>query len=233
MNGRFADRREAGIALAGRLSDYAGKGTVVLALPRGGVPVAFEVARALGAPLDVLVVRKLGFPGHAEFAMGAIASGGIRVMNDEIPPDALPSERAIDRVAQEEQAELERRERVYRGTRPMTPVEGRVALLVDDGLATGTTMRAAVQAVRQMRPARMVVAVPVASVEARALVGAVADDVICLHTPQPFRAVGLWYADFPQTTDDEVRSLLARASTTREQKGTPPWDTTPGSTPAP
>jgi len=225
---RFADRREAGVALAGRLRGRLGDGVVVLALPRGGVPVACEVARALSAPLDVLVVRKLGFPGHAEFAMGAIASGGVMVMNDEIPPDALPGAQAIDRVVREERLELERRERAYRGDRPMAPVAGRIAVLVDDGLATGTTMRAAVEAVRQLRPARIVVAVPVASEQARDLVSAVADEVICLRTPEPFHAVGLWYEDFPQTSDDEVRSLLAAVG----EEGSAPCDTRPGKTSA-
>ena len=214
-HGRFADRREAGLALARRLAStgYDPARTVVLALPRGGVPVGFEVACALDVPLDVLVVRKLGFPGHAEFAMGAIASGGVRVMNDEIPPGALPPPEEVDRVVRSEHAELERREREYRADRPMTPIAGRVVLLVDDGLATGTTMRAAVRAVRQMKPARIVVAVPVASEEARDLVASVADDLVCLRIPEPFRAVGLWYEDFPQTTDEEVRSLLATPTT--------------------
>jgi putative phosphoribosyl transferase len=219
--GRFADRREAGQALARRLAAYTDTDAVVLGLPRGGVPVAFEVAAALHVPLDVLVVRKLGFPGHAEFAMGAIASGGVRVMNDEIPPDSLPAPSVIDRVAREEQHELERRERAYRGHRALTPVAGRLVLLVDDGLATGTTMRAAVRAIRALQPGRVVVAVPVASAQACEALGAVADEVVCLSTPEPFTAVGLWYDDFPQTSDDEVAALLSTPTTRRGQRPVP------------
>jgi predicted phosphoribosyltransferase len=206
---RFADRREAGQALARRLATLSGQNVVVLGLPRGGVPVAFEVACALRVPLDVLVVRKLGFPGQPEFAMGAIASGGVRVMNDEIPREYMPGPDEVEAVARAEQVELERRERAYRGHRHLTPVAGRVVLLVDDGLATGTTMRAAVRAVRQLSPSRVVVAVPVASIQARDAVAALADDVVCLSTPEPFTAVGLWYESFPQTSDDEVAELLA------------------------
>lgn len=211
---RFADRIEAGQTLARRLTAFAGRGdVVVLGLPRGGVPVAFEVARALRAPLDVLVVRKLGFPGQPEFAMGAIASGGVRVMNDEIPPEHLPSPATIDAVARAEQVELERRERAYRGHHVLTPLKGRIVLIVDDGLATGTTMHAAVRAVRQMSPARVVVAVPVGSRQACEALAVVADEVICLRTPEPFSAVGLWYDDFPQTSDEEVARLLATSTT--------------------
>jgi predicted phosphoribosyltransferase len=206
---RFADRVAAGQALARALASFAGPDSVVLALPRGGVPVGFEVATALGAPLDVLVVRKLGFPGHAEFAMGAIASGGVRVLNDEIPRAYLPSASEIEAVTRAEQAELERRERAYRGHHELIPVKGRTVLLVDDGLATGTTMRAAVSAVRQMSPARIVVAVPVGSIEACEALRAVADEVVCLQTPEPFTAVGLWYEVFDQTSDEEVARLLA------------------------
>jgi predicted phosphoribosyltransferase len=206
---RFADRREAGQALAHRLVAWAGQDLVVLGLPRGGVPVAFEVARALHAPLDVLVVRKLGFPGQAEFAMGAIASGGVRVMNDEIPREYMPGPSEVEAVVRAEQIELERRERAYRGHHDLTPVAGRVVLLVDDGLATGTTMRAAVRAVRRLSPSRVVVAVPVASIQARDAVAALADDVVCLSTPEPFTAVGLWYDSFPQTSDEEVAELLS------------------------
>ncbi len=207
---RFADRREAGRLLARRLKVYAHRDdVVVLGLPRGGVPVAFEVASALHAPLDVFVVRKLGFPGHAEFAMGAIASGGVRVLNEEISPAYMPSTDVIDRIAQAEALELERREHAYRNGRPPVPIEGRVAILVDDGLATGSTMRAAVAAARRSKPARIVVAVPVGSVDARDALAAVADEMVCLRTPDPFSAVGLWYVDFGQTTDEEVRELLA------------------------
>lgn len=215
---RFADRREAGQLLARRLTAYANRAdVVVLGLPRGGVPVAFEVASALHAPLDVFVVRKLGFPGHAEFAMGAIASGGVRVLNEEIGAAYMPSQEVIDRIAQAEGLELERREHAYRNGRPPAPIEGRVAILVDDGLATGSTMRAAVLAVRRLEPARIVVAVPVGSVEARDALAAVADEMVCLRTPDPFSAVGLWYVDFGQTTDEEVCELLATATGVRAQ----------------
>jgi putative phosphoribosyl transferase len=188
---------------------------VVLGLPRGGVPVAFEVATTLRAPLDVFVVRKLGFPGHAEFAMGAIASGGVRVLNEDIGAAYMPSPEVIDRIARTESLELERREHAYRDGRPPIPIEGRVAILVDDGLATGSTMRAAVMAVRRLKPARIVVAVPVGAIEARDTLATLADEMICLRTPEPFSAVGLWYVEFGQTTDDEVRELLAAATTTQ------------------
>jgi len=205
----FEDRREAGRALAVRLRPYAGRDdVVVLALPRGGVPVAFPVAEALDAPLDLFLVRKLGTPGHRELAMGAIASGGIRVLNDEvvkwygIPPEA------IDAVAREEERELGRREIAYREGRDGVPLEGRVVILIDDGLATGSTMMAAVKAVRQQAPSRVIVAVPVGARETCAALAAVADEVVCLRMPEPFSAVGQWYLDFDQTSDDEVRKLL-------------------------
>jgi predicted phosphoribosyltransferase len=180
----------------------------VLALPRGGVPVAWEVAQALGAPLDVMVVRKLGFPGQEELAMGAIASGGVRVMGDLEGVWPVP-ERVVDAVVAREQAELARREKLYRGGRPPLDLSGRVLLLIDDGLATGATMRAAVMAARAGNPQRIVVAVPVASREALQFVGAVADEVVCVYAPDHFRAVGLWYQDFAQTSDEEVGRLLA------------------------
>ena len=205
----FEDRREAGRALAVRLRPYAGRDdVVVLALPRGGVPVAFPVAEALDAPLDLFLVRKLGTPGHRELAMGAIASGGIRVLNDEvvkwygIPPEA------IDAVAREEERELGRREIAYREGRDGVPLEGRVVILIDDGLATGSTMMAAVKAVRQRGPGRVIVAVPVGARETCGALAAVADEVVCLRMPEPFSAVGQWYLDFDQTSDDEVRKLL-------------------------
>jgi predicted phosphoribosyltransferase len=210
---RFADRSAAGEALGEALSPFAGSDAVVLALPRGGVPVGFEVATALAVPLDVLVVRKLGFPGHPEFAMGAIASGGVRVMNDEIPAGYLPPAAQIDAVTRVEQEELERRERAYRGHHELISIQGRTVLLVDDGLATGTTMRAAVRAVRQLGPLRIVVAVPVGSREACSALRTVADEVVCLRTPEPFTAVGLWYEVFDQTSDDEVARLLAMPTT--------------------
>jgi putative phosphoribosyl transferase len=206
---RFADRREAGAALAGELQQLASEDVVVLALPRGGVPVAYEVARRLGAPMDVFVVRKLGMPGYPELAMGAIASGGVRVMNDDVLTWYRPTASAIEAVTREERAELERRERAYRDGRPLAPVKGRVAILVDDGLATGSSMRAAVLAVRRLHPARVVVAVPVGAREACAALHEIADDVVCLSMPRSFSSVGMWYVDFSQTTDQEVRQLLA------------------------
>jgi predicted phosphoribosyltransferase len=210
---RFADRLDAGRLLADRLKHLAGRpDVVVLALPRGGVPVGNEVAHALGAPLDVFVVRKLGFPGHPELAMGAIASGGVRVLNDDVLESWAVPRAAIDEVTRAEQLELERRERAYRDGRPLAAVEGRVVILVDDGLATGSTMRAAVLAVRRLRPAQIVVAVPVGARDTCQALGDVADEVVCAFTPEPFRAVGLWYADFSQTSDEEVRRILARAT---------------------
>lgn len=205
----FADRREAGRELASKLQKYArGDDTVVLALPRGGVPVAYEIAEALDAPLDIFVVRKLGMPGHPEYAMGAIASGGIRVVSDDVIRWHGISPAAIEAVAREELAELERREREYRRGRPMTDLRGRTVILVDDGLATGSTMRAAVQAVRAHAPARVVVAVPVGAPSTCEEFGDITDETVCARTPEPFSAVGLWYRDFSQTSDDEVRALL-------------------------
>jgi predicted phosphoribosyltransferase len=210
---RFEDRTEAGRVLAGLLRAYSGREDVrVLALPRGGVPVGFEVARALGVPLDVFLVRKLGTPGHEELAMGAIASGGVRILNRELMDElAIPPE-ALQAVTEAEHRELVRRERDYRAGRPAPDVEGRTVLLVDDGLATGSTMRAAVAAVRELGPARLVVAVPVGSEDACELLAREADEVVCVRIPEPFRAVGLWYERFEQTTDEEVRELLARAA---------------------
>jgi predicted phosphoribosyltransferase len=182
---------------------------VVLGLPRGGIPVAFEVAKALKAPLDVFVVRKLGLPGHPELAMGAIASGGMRVLNDDLLRQLHVPASAIDAVARAEQAELERRERAYRGARPPMPLEGRIVILVDDGLATGATMRAAVLAIRRVLPSQIVVAVPVGARETCRALNEVADDVVCALMPERFTAVGVWYDNFEQTTDDEVRRLLS------------------------
>jgi putative phosphoribosyl transferase len=205
----FVDRRAAGVAVAGRLRHFVGRtDVVVLALPRGGVPVGYEVAKALRAPLDIFVVRKLGLPGHPELAMGAIASGNVRVDNEDVVWWYRPSPGAIDAVARAELLELERRERLYRGDRPLVPVERRIVILVDDGLATGSTMRAAVLAVRRLGPARVVVAAPVGARETCRSLATVADEVVCVFTPEPFQAVGLWYEDFSQTTDDEVRQLL-------------------------
>jgi predicted phosphoribosyltransferase len=206
----FQDRRDAGRKLATRLARYANRPDVlVLALPRGGVPVGYEVARALGVALDVFVVRKLGLPGHEEFAMGAVATGGVRVLNPEIVEHVGIPGRMIDAVTRREQQEVERRERAYRGTRPIPEVRGKIVILVDDGLATGSTMRAAVVALKQQQPARVVVAVPVASRETCEQLRREADEVVCLVTLEPFYAVGLWYQDFSQTTDEEVRALLA------------------------
>jgi putative phosphoribosyl transferase len=209
----FRDRTEAGRILAETLREYANLDeVVVLALPRGGVPVGFEVAKALKAPLDVFVVRKLGLPGQQELAMGAIASGEARVLNRElIRAVGIPAE-VVEQVTQEEQRELERREREYRDGRPPVDVRGRTIILVDDGLATGSSMRVAVVALKQKEPAQVIVAVPVAPRESCAELEAVADRVVCAVTPEPFGGVGQWYGDFSQTSDEEVRGLLKRAA---------------------
>jgi predicted phosphoribosyltransferase len=208
---RFRDRAEAGRLLAERLREYAGRDDViVLALPRGGVPVAYEVAKALDAPLGVFVVRKVGVPGHEELAMGALASGGVLVLDHDLVR-ALGLEQAdVERVVNAEARELARREAAYGALDPQE-LEGKTVILVDDGLATGATMRAAALAVRRLNPAWVVVAVPVAAEETCDQFRDVIDDIICDVTPKPFRAVGLWYEDFSQTSDDEVRELLARA----------------------
>ena len=209
---RFRDRTEAGRELAGRLEGYAGQeDVVVLGLPRGGIPVAAEVARALGAPLEVFLVRKLGVPGHEELAMGAIASGATLVLNEDVVAVLALTEDDVERAAAIATAELTRRERLYRGDRPPPALSGRVAILVDDGLATGATMRAAAGAVRRQGAGRVVVAVPVASRIACEHLRHEADEVVCVHTPEPFMAVGLWYDDFEQTSDEEVQDLLARS----------------------
>jgi len=206
---RFADRTHAGRVLATELARYAHRPDVsVLALPRGGVPVGYEVARALGVPLDVFVVRKLGVPGHEELAMGAIASGGVRLLNEDVVALAGVSEEAIDEVAAREAAEIRRRERVYRGDRGPPDLRGRTVILVDDGLATGASMRAAAAAVRRQGPAWVVVAVPAAAADTCETLRGEVDELVCLMTPEPFHAVGLWYEDFSQTSDEEVRQLL-------------------------
>jgi predicted phosphoribosyltransferase len=205
----FKDRHEAGVVLASRLVAFRDRADVlVLGLPRGGVPVADEVARALHAPLDIFLVRKLGLPGHEELAMGAIASGGVRVLNSDVVDWYRVPGPVIDRVARNEQQELERREREYRGGRPAIDLHGKVVLLVDDGLATGSSMRAAVQAVRAQKPAQVIVAVPVGAPDTCRDLQALADQVVCARTPEPFSAVGLWYRDFSQTSDEEVRRLV-------------------------
>ncbi|WP_431257758.1 phosphoribosyltransferase [Roseateles chitinivorans] len=210
---RFLDRRDAGRHLVARLAAYAHRDDVtVLALPRGGVPVAAEIARALEAPLDVLVVRKLGLPGQPEYAMGAIASGDVRVLNTQVLQQLAISYSAIEIVTRAEVRELHRREKLYRGDRPAPAIQGRQVILVDDGMATGASMRAGVQALREMRPAKIVVAVPVSSPETCHLITQDADEVLCARTPERFRSVGQWYERFEQTTDEEVRRLLAAAS---------------------
>lgn len=215
MAARFADRRDAGQFLARQLAHYAGRDdVVVLGLPRGGVPVAFEVATALGAPLDVFVVRKLGVPGREELAMGAIA-GGVTLVNDRVMQmfGITPEQR--DAVIQREREELSRRQAAYRGHRPGEHATGKVAILVDDGLATGSTMRVAVEALRRQRPATIVVAVPIAAREACEELADLVDDIVCAVTPDRLYAIGMWYEDFSQTSDEEVRALLAQAARQR------------------
>jgi putative phosphoribosyl transferase len=216
METAYRDRRNAGKRLAELLGAYAHRPDVlVLALPRGGVPVAYEVARALNAPLDVFLVRKLGVPGHEEAAMGAIASGGIRVLNDEVIHALHLPRQVVEEVTAREQRELQRREQLYRDGRPAPDVKGCTVILIDDGLATGATMRAALRALRQQQPARLIVAVPVGARSAcRELLGE-ADEVICARTPEPFFGVGWWYQQFEQTSDQEVHDLLARAAQER------------------
>jgi predicted phosphoribosyltransferase len=208
---QFTNRMQAGQILAQKLDRYRDRlDVIVLALPRGGVPVAFEVAEVLRVPLDVFVVRKLGLPGHEEFAMGAIATGGVMVMNPDVAGFHV-SEAAIEAIVARERAELNRRELQYRGERPPAAIEARIAIIVDDGLATGSTMLAAATAVKRQRPKAVVVAVPVAAVESCAALRSQVDDLVCVATPQPFRAVGLWYRDFSQVTDAEVHQLLEAA----------------------
>ncbi|TDX32894.1 putative phosphoribosyl transferase [Modicisalibacter xianhensis] len=206
----FANRKVAGQALAERLKARAGKNNVlVLALPRGGVPVAAEVARALGAPLDVMVVRKLGMPGHEEFAMGAIASGGVTVLDPSLLQRLRLSENTVQAVVDKEDRELARRERAYRGDRPYPDFQGKEVILVDDGIATGSSMRAAIQAVRQLGAEHCTLAVPVAPSETLEELASEVDEIVCVATPEPFRAVGQWYVEFGQTSDDEVSACLS------------------------
>jgi putative phosphoribosyl transferase len=219
----FRDRADAGRKLLTRLGAYKGRPDVlVLGLPRGGIPVAYEVAQGLGAPLDVFLVRKLGVPGQEELAMGAIASGGVRIVNrDVVNALGIPPE-ALDRVAAEEGRELVRRERSYRGDRPEPELAGRTVILVDDGLATGSSMRAAVAALRQQNPARIVIAVPVAAPSTCEELRREVDDIVCAATPEPFMAVGRFYDDFSQTTDEEVRERLAAAQASTVTGGKTP-----------
>jgi len=219
----YRDRSDAGHVLATQLTAYANRSDVlVLALPRGGVPVAYEVAKALHAPLDVFIVRKLGVPGHEELAMGAIATGGVCVLNEDVVQMLHIPDRVIEAVIAKEQQELERREHLYRDDRPPPDVRDCTIILIDDGLATGATMRAAIKALRQQHPARLVVAVPVAAPPTCEELGAQVDEIICAKTPEPFYGVGYWYEDFSQTTDEEVHALLAQSEqekpvTTRKQ----------------
>jgi predicted phosphoribosyltransferase len=209
----FDDRRQAGQRLAERLEPFKGRhDVVVLGLPRGGVPVAYEVARALGVSFDVFLVRKLGVPGHSELAMGALASGGVRVLNNDVVAWYGIPDSVIQAVARAEQAELDRRERLYRQGRPLVGLRDRIVILVDDGLATGSSMKAAVRAVRAYTPAKVIVAVPVCSPQTQREFDGVADNVICVRAPEKFNAVGQWYRDFAQITDHEVRELLHGAT---------------------
>jgi putative phosphoribosyl transferase len=214
----FRNRIEGGRLLAAKLAHYANRPDVlVLALPRGGVPVGFEVARALDAPLDVFLVRKLGVPGHKELAMGAIATGGIRVINKDVVRGLRIPDHVIDQVAEIEQEELERRQRAYRGNRPEPEVQARTIILVDDGLATGSTMRAAVAALRQQAPQRIVVGVPIAASTTCNEFQHEVDEIVCAMTPEPFYAVGMWYQDFSETTDEEIQDLLEKANVEHTQ----------------
>ncbi len=209
----YQDRTDAGKRLATLLTAYANRPDVlVLALPRGGVPVAFEVARALRAPLDIFLVRKLGAPGQKELAMGAIATGGVRVLNEDVVEYLQIPDNVIDEIAADELQELERREHAYRGNRPAPDVRGKTVILVDDGLATGSTMRAAAAALRQQKPARIIVAVPVSAPQTCDEYRMGVDEIVCDVTPEPFHAVGQWYKDFSQTTDEEVSNLLEQAA---------------------
>lgn len=219
----FGDRRAAGRVLAGSLSKYAGRSDVlVLGLPRGGVPVAYEAAHALGTPLDVFLVRKLGVPGHEELAFGALASGGVRLLNRDVVEALRIPPQVVEAVTKLEAAELERRERQYRDDRPSPEVRDRTVVLIDDGLATGASMRAAVAALKRMGPARVVVAVPVAASQTVDEMAHEVDEVVCAWTPEPFQAVGLWYADFSQTSDAEVSELLRLAEQEQEAARTAP-----------
>ncbi|MGL4622813.1 phosphoribosyltransferase [Chroococcidiopsis sp.] len=220
MRTKFRNRTEAGQLLAAGLKHYSNRSDVlVLGLPRGGVPVAYEVAKALNAPLDICLVRKLGVPGHKELAMGAIASDGVRVLNYDVVSWLGISSKTIDEVAARELRELQRRDRAYRGDRPLPSVKNSTVILVDDGLATGATMRAAIAVLKQEQPQSIIVAVPVAPRSLCDELKAEVDKVVCVATPEPFYAIGLWYEDFSQTTDEEVHNLLAQASSQLAMSG--------------
>ncbi len=207
----FKNRIEAGRSLASALKPYVERpGVLILALPRGGVPVAFEVAQALNIPLDLMIVRKLGLPGQEELAMGAVATGGIKVLNHLLIQKLSISDAVLNLAIDKEKKELKRREQVYRGERPIPEVSGRWVILIDDGLATGATMRAAVSALRQQKPAGIIIGIPVAPIDTVEELRKEADEVVCLATPEPFSAIGKWYEDFSQTSDEEVSNLLAR-----------------------
>lgn len=211
----FENRREAGKRLATLLRAYSGRPDVlVLGLPRGGVPVAYEVARALGAPLDIFVVRKLGVPGQEELAFGAIATGGVRILNPYVVEQAGITDEEVEAITAAELKELARREHAFRGERPVPQIRGRTVILIDDGLATGATMRAAVVALRQQQPAQIVAGVPAASPDTCAAIREQVDELVCAITPEPFHSVGSWYEDFSQTTDEEVHDLLTRTAHT-------------------
>ena len=213
MPERYVDRSDAGRQLARALARQGGRSDIiVLGLPRGGVPVAYEIASALDAPLDVFVVRKIGLPGHEEFGIGAIASGGVRVVDQQVLRAYGVDDATLERITERERQELQRREQRYRDDRPFPDLRGRTVILVDDGLATGSTMRAAVAALREEAPREIVVAVPVGAAETCAALSSEVDDLVCLWTPEPFYAVGLWYENFDQTTDEEVHDLLERAA---------------------
>jgi predicted phosphoribosyltransferase len=215
---KFSDRKEAGIILARYLKDYANQTNVIaLALPRGGVPVAYEVAKELSIPLDLFIVRKLGVPGHEELAMGAIASGGTVFFNDSLINQLYLEPSSIDAVLQSEQKELIRREQLYRGSRPYPELLGKIVILIDDGIATGATMRAAVKALRKRKPSSIIIAVPVAAQETCHEIAPLVDKLVCPMQPINFYAVGLWYEFFPQTSDSEVIELLEKANSTRQK----------------
>jgi putative phosphoribosyl transferase len=217
----FEDRRDAGRRLAGKLSRFEDEQTVVFALPRGGVPVGYEISRALEAPLDVFVSRKLGAPGQPEFGIGAVAAGGVRVLNQDVVRRLGIPEDYVQKITAQELAEVGRRLRYFRGERPETEVEGRTAILVDDGLATGVTARAAVQALRLRQPRRLVLAAPVCAAQTAALFKTAVDELVCLESPSDLGAIGFWYRNFEQTSDEEVVELLERARSERGEEGSP------------